>query len=49
MAWLKRGGERLKRTLAGLKKELLRDPDVILFEYRPESEAVTSREVAGAR
>jgi hypothetical protein len=49
MAWFNRGGSRLARALEGLKKEFLRDPDVVLFERRPEPDGSSSREAAGAR
>ncbi|HEX7782964.1 MAG TPA: hypothetical protein VF509_09170 [Sphingobium sp.] len=49
MALWKRGENRLARAFGRLKKELLRDPDVILFEQRPEPEGSPSRNAIGAR
>jgi Tfp pilus assembly pilus retraction ATPase PilT len=48
MARLQSLGERWVRFRDALKRELLRDPDVLLFERRPEELANTGHEKAGA-
>ncbi|MDI1295202.1 MAG: hypothetical protein PSY12_04860 [bacterium] len=49
MAWLKRATIRLVRAQEALKREFLRDPDVILFDRSPDGRDVSPRQVVGSR
>ncbi|MDF0543595.1 hypothetical protein PX699_14670 [Sphingobium sp. H39-3-25] len=49
MIWLKCSAIRLARLRDAMKREFLRDPNVLLFERRPDMDDLPGREVAGSR